>query len=243
MKTMEAGPKVVSRDEWLAARKALLSQEKEFTKARDEVSRRRRDLPWVKVDKNYVFDTPKGKRSLADLFEGRSQLIVYHFMFGPDWNEGCKSCSFVSDHLDAARVHIVNHDVMFVAVSRAPLDKLDAFKKRMGWGFDWVSSYGTDFNHDYHVTFTGDEVAKGNAYYNYAALGYRAGQQVLPTQEAHGLSVFAKDGAGNVYHTYSTYARGCDILLGAYNLLDLTPKGRNERGPMDWIRYHDKYGA
>lgn len=236
MKTIESGHKVVSRDEWLAARKALLSQEKEFTRARDEVSRQRRELPWVKIEKDYVFEGPKGKQSLADLFEGRSQLIVYHFMFGPDWKEGCKSCSFVSDHLDAARVHIMNHDVMFTAVSRAPLPKLEAFKQRMGWGFNWVSSHGTDFNRDYQVSFTKDEMAKGTAYYNYAPLGY-------PSEEAHGLSVFTKDSAGAVYHTYSTYARGADILLGAYNLLDLTPNGRNEKGPMDWIKYHDKYGA
>lgn len=236
MKTMDVTPRIVSREKWLEARKALLAREKELTRQRDEVSQQRRELPWVKVEKNYVFDGPKGKVSLGDLIDGRSQLIVYHFMFGPDWKEGCKSCSFVSDHLDAARVHLVNHDVMVAAVSRAPLPKIEAFKKRMGWSFQWVSSYGNDFNRDYNVSFTPDEIAKGTAYYNYAPQGF-------PRDEAHGISVFCKDAAGDVFHTYSAYARGCDILLGTYNFLDLTPKGRNEAGPMDWVRYHDKYGA
>jgi len=236
METVDAHHKVVSREEWLKARKAHLAREKEFTRRRDELSRERRELPWVKVEKNYVFDGPKGKESLADLFDGRSQLIVYHFMFGPDWKEGCPSCSFISDHGDAALVHLVNHDVMLVAVSRAPLPKIEAFKKRMGWRFNWVSSHGNDFNRDYHVWFTREEMAKGEGSYNYGTQGY-------PSEEAHGASVFFKDGSGDVFHTYSAYARGCDILLGAYNYLDMTPKGRNEAGPMDWVRHHDKYGA
>jgi predicted dithiol-disulfide oxidoreductase (DUF899 family) len=234
METVDARHKVVSREEWLKARKAHLAREKEFTRQRDALSRERRELPWVKVEKNYLFDGPKGKESLADLFDGRSQLIVYHFMFGPDWKEGCPSCSFLSDHSDAALVHLVHHDVMLVAVSRAPLPKIEAFKKRMGWRFNWVSSHGNDFNRDYHVWLPREE--KGAGYYNYEARGY-------PSEEAHGASVFFKDGSGDVFHTYSAYARGCDILLGAYNFLDMTPKGRNEASGMDWVRHHDKYGA
>ena len=236
MKAIDAGPRIVSREEWLAARKAHLAREKEFTRQRDELSRQRRELPWVKVEKNYEFDGPEGKESLSDLFDGRGQLILYHFMFGPDWKEGCKSCSFVSDHIEAARIHLVNHDVMVAAVSRAPLPKIEAFQKRMGWGFKWVSSHGNSFNRDYHVSFTPEEIAKGTGTYNYV-------QQRFPSDEAPGISVFAKDGAGDVFHTYSAYSRGLDILLGAYNLLDLTPKGRNEEKAMDWVRYHDKYGA
>jgi predicted dithiol-disulfide oxidoreductase (DUF899 family) len=234
MKTLNATPAVVSRTEWLEARKAFLAQEKEYSRRGDGLSRLRRELPWVKVEKNYVFDTPQGRKSLGDLFEGRSQLIVYHFMFGPDWKEGCKSCSFLSDHLDAARQHLIHHDVMVAAISRAPLPKLEAFKKRMGWGFQWASSYENDFNRDYHVSFTPEEMAKGAGTYNYT-------QQRYPSEEAHGISVFAKDSAGEVFHTYSAYARGCDILLGTHNFLDLTPKGRNEENPMDWVRYHDRY--
>jgi predicted dithiol-disulfide oxidoreductase (DUF899 family) len=236
MKTMDVSPKVVSREQWLAARKAHLAKEKEFTRLRDELSLERRGLPWVKVEKHYEFDGPKGKVSLADLFEGRSQMILYHFMFGPDWKEGCKSCSFVSDHIEAARVHLVNHDVMVVAVSRAPLPKIEAFQKRMGWGFKWVSSHGNSFNYDYHVSFTPEETAKGTGTYNYV-------QARFPSDEAPGISVFAKDQNGDVFHTYSAYSRGLDIFLGAYNLLDITPKGRNEEKGMDWVRYHDRYGA
>jgi predicted dithiol-disulfide oxidoreductase (DUF899 family) len=234
MKTIDVSHPVVSREEWLKARKAHLTREKELTRLRDDVTRERRELPWVRVDKEYVFDSPEGRKTLSDLFEGRSQLIVYHFMFGPDWKEGCPSCSFLSDHFDGPHVHLANHDVMLTAVSRAPLPKIEAFKKRMGWRFPWVSSHGSEFNLDYNVSFTKDEVAQGKAYYNYE-------QQAFPVDEAHGASVFTRSVAGEVFHTYSAYARGCDILLGAYNFLDLTPKGRNETKPMDWIRYHDRY--
>ncbi len=231
------GHKVVSRDEWLAARKEHLSKEKEFTRLRDRLSAERRDLPWVKVEKNYVFDGPKGKETLSGLFGGRSQLIVYHFMFGAEWEEGCKSCSFLADHIDGGVVHLAHRDVTFVIVSRAPLPKIEAFKKRMGWRFTWVSSYGNDFNRDYHVSFTKDEMGKGKVYYNY-------GMQEFPSEEGPGISVFYKDGTGNIFHTYSSYGRGLDMLVGTYNYLDLVPKGRDEDGldfTMAWVRHHDKY--
>ena len=229
--------KVVSQDEWLAARKQHLKKEKEFTRLRDELSAERQELPWVKVEKNYVFETPKGKETLGDLFAGRSQLIVYHFMFGPNWEEGCKSCSFLSDHSDGGNVHLAHRDVTFVVVSRAPLTKLEAFKKRMGWRFKWVSSYANDFNFDYHVSFTKDEMAKGNVYYNYE-------MNKFSTEEAPGVSVFYKNDAGDIFHTYSAYARGLDLLVGTYNYLDLVPKGRDEAElpwSMAWVRHHDKY--
>jgi predicted dithiol-disulfide oxidoreductase (DUF899 family) len=228
--------KVVSREDWLKARKVHLAKEKEVTRLRDQLSAERRELPWVKVEKPYVFEAPGGKRTLAELFDGRSQLIVYHFMFGPGWKEGCPSCSFLADHMDAALVHLEHHDVSVVAVSRAPLPQLEAFRKRMGWRFNWVSSRGNDFNRDYHVSFTKGEMAEGKVYYNYDMVKF-------PSEEAHGTSMFYKDTTGEVFHTYSAYARGCDILLGAYNWLDLTPKGRNESSPMDWVRHHDRYGA
>ena len=230
--------KVVSRDEWLAARKQHLKKEKEFTRLRDKLSAERRELPWVKVEKNYVFDGPKGKETLADLFDGRSQLIVYHFMFGPEWEQGCPSCSFLSDHIDGSVVHLAHRDVTFVVVSRAPMPKIEAFKKRMGWRFKWVSSYGSDFNFDYHVSFTKDEMAKGKVYYNYD-------MNAFPSDEGPGISVFYKDGTGDIFHTYSCYARGTDILVGAYNYLDLVSKGRDEAElpwTMAWLRHHDKYG-
>lgn len=230
---------VVSREEWIEARRALLAREKEFTRRRDELSRQRRELPLVKVEDNYVFEGPKGKEALADLFEGRSQLIIYHFMFGPEWEEGCPSCSLLADHIDGAVPHLNARDVTLVVVSRAPLPRIEAFKKRMGWRFKWVSSYGNDFNYDYHVSFTKDEMAKGKVYYNYTT-------QEFGAEEAPGASVFYKDATGDVFHTYSTYARGGDILLGAYNYLDLTPKGRDEDGlafTMAWVRHHDRYGA
>ena len=231
--------RIVSRDEWLGARKAHLAREKEFTRLRDRLSAERRDLPWVKVEKPYVFDGPDGKETLADLFAGRSQLIVYHFMLGPEWEEGCKSCSFLADHMDGSVVHLAHRDVTFVVISRAPLAKIAAFKKRMGWRFKWVSSYGSDFNSDYHVSFTRDDIAKGDTYYNYAL-------RESPSEgEAPGVSVFYKDGAGDIFHTYSAYARGLDMLVGAYNYLDLVPKGRDEDGlafKMAWIRHHDRYG-
>jgi predicted dithiol-disulfide oxidoreductase (DUF899 family) len=235
--TMPAN-RVASREEWLAARKALLEREKAFTRERDALSAARRELPWVKVDKAYVFDGPDGKETLADLFDGRSQLIVYHFMFGPEWEQGCPSCSFVSDHIDGANLHLPHRDVTLIAVSRAPLEQIEAFKQRMGWRFKWVSSYGNDFNYDYHVSFTEAEMAKGEVYYN-----YRMGE--FPSDEAPGVSVFYKDPTGAVFHTYSAYARGLDMLVGAYNYLDLVPKGRDEAAlpwTMAWVRHHDRYG-
>jgi len=229
-------PKVVSPQEWLAARKQLLKKEKEFSKARDEISRLRREMPWEKVEKAYVFEGPNGKETLADLFGSRSQLIVYHFMLGPGWSEGCPSCSYISDHIDGSIVHLAARDVRLVVVSRAPLAQIEAFKKRMGWRFHWVSSNGSDFNYDYQVSKPENE--KDEAYYNYE-------MQKFPSEERPGTSVFYKDAVGKIFHTYSSYARGLDILVGAYNWLDLTPKGRDEEGlkhTMAWVRHHDKYG-
>src|ERR1039457_2081000 len=230
-------PNVVSHDKWLAARRAFLTQEKEFTRLRDELSRQRRALPWEKVEKRYEFDSTSGKVTLADLFDGRSQLVVYHFMFGPGWKEGCPSCSYLADHFDASTIHLANRDTTLVVVSRAPLSQIEAFKKRMGWKFNWVSSFGSDFNFDYHVSFTKDQLAKGKVDYNYDMTQF-------PAEEAPGASVFYKEENGNVFHTYSTYARGLDIFLGAYNFLDITPKGRDEAGlahSMAWVRHHDRY--
>jgi predicted dithiol-disulfide oxidoreductase (DUF899 family) len=231
--------KVVSEAEWLAARKDLLAKEKEFTRQRDAMSEERRKLPWVKVEKNYVFETSGGKKTLGDLFGRKSQLIVYHFMLAPEWEEGCMGCSFLGDHFDGSLVHLVQRDVAFSAVSRAPLPRIEAFKKRMGWKFPWVSSHGSDFNFDYHVSFTKEELATGKVYYNYKEAPFSG-------EEAPGASVFYKDPSGDIFHTYSTYARGLDILLGTYNLLDLTAKGREEdalKSPMSWIRHHDKYAG
>ncbi len=236
--TIELGhPNVVSHAEWLAARSEFLTKEKEFTRLRDELSRQRRTLPWEKVEKRYEFDSTKGKVTLADLFDGRSQLIVYHFMFGPGWQEGCPSCSYVADHFDGSTMHLANRDTTLAVVSRAPLAEIEAFKKRMGWKFQWVSSFGSDFNFDYHVSFTPEEKASGKVEYNYA-------KGEFPSEEAPGASVFAKDAAGEVFHTYSSYARGLDILMGTYNFLDLVPKGRDEDGlafSMSWVRHHDRY--
>lgn len=232
-------PRIVSRDEWLAARKALLAREKAHTREGDALSADRRRLPMVKVETSYMFDTADGRRSLADLFEGRSQLIVYHFMMGPGWAEGCPSCSFLMDHLDGVLPHLANRDVTLVAVSRAPLAEIDAFKRRMGWQFPWVSSYGTAFNRDFHVSFTKDEVASGKMHYNYA-------EQLFPSEEGPGFSVFVTNAQGDIFHTYSTYGRGGESVLGTYHLLDLVPKGRNEDGlpfPMAWVRHHDRYSA
>ena len=228
--------KVVSSNEWLEARKQFLIQEKQFTRLRDQLSRQRRELPWVKVEKNYVFEGPGGKTTLAELFDGRSQLVVYHFMFAPDWEEGCPSCSFWADNFNGIGVHLNHRDVTLVAISRAPWEKLEAFKRRMGWRFNWVSSYGNDFNADYRVSFTKEELAKGNCY-NFDTRGH-------PSEEAPGVSVFYKDEDGNIYHTYSAYARGIDILNTAYNYLDLVPKGRDEDDldfSMLWVRHHDRY--
>jgi len=238
IKTGLQGRKVVSHDEWTAARKKYLAKEKEFSKVRDELSRQRRELPWEKVEKNYVFDGPKGKETLADLFDGRSQLVVYHFMLGPGWKEGCASCSFLADHFDGPTIHLANRDVTFLVVSRAPLAEIEAFKKRMGWRFNWVSSFGSDFNSDYQVSNPKGEAPKGKVLYNYELTDF-------PSDERPGASVFYKDEAGNIFHTYSTYARGLDILIGAYNILDLVPKGRDEEGlkhGMAWVRHHDRYG-
>jgi len=229
--------KVVSREEWLAARRELLAAEKELTRARDELSRRRRELPWVKVEKRYEFQSPNGKESLADLFDGRSQLLLYHFMFGPDWNEGCPSCSFWADNYDGTVVHLNHRDVSFVVVSRAPLEKLEAYRRRMGWSFKWVSSFGGDFNYDFRVSFTPEEMKRGEMDYNYR-------QMKFPSEEAPGISVFFRDGDGAVFHTYSCYSRGLDMLNGAYHHLDLVPKGRDEEGlpySMAWLRRHDRY--
>ena len=228
---------VVSREQWLAAREQHLAKEKEFTRLRDRLSRERRELPWVKVDKEYLFEGPNGEESLSDLFDGRSQLIIYHFMLGPDWEEGCPSCSFWADNFDRIDIHLNHRDITLIAVSRAQLDKLDAYKKRMGWSFKWVSSYGSDFNHDYHVSFSPDEMEKGEVYYNYTMTRF-------PADEAPAISVFYKDDDGEVYHTYSCYARGLDMLNGAYHYMDLAPKGRDEDGlpnTMAWLRRRDQY--
>ena len=225
---------VVSREEWLKARRELLDEEKKFTRQRDTLSAKRRELPWVKVDKDYVFEGPGGQRSLADLFQGRSQLIVHHLMFTPGDKEACHGCSFQADHIGGPLMHLKHRDVMIVAVSRAPWTDIAPFKQRMGWEFDWVSSYGTDFNRDYRVTFTPEEVASGETGYNYGTSPYLL-------EELPGVSVFFKDGAGDIYHTYSTYARGLDELLDANHYLDLTPKGRGEEDPQVWPRYHDRY--
>jgi predicted dithiol-disulfide oxidoreductase (DUF899 family) len=224
--------RVVSREEWLAARKAHLKSEKALTRMRDLVAAERRALPWVKVEKKYVFDTPEGKKTLAQLFEGRSQLIVYHFMWRWDLGQGCASCSFFADHVDGANLHLANHGVTFVAISRGRLADLEAYRKRLGWRFKLISSYGSDFNFDYHVSFTKEELAQGKIYYNYATIE----DEKYLSDELPGFSVFCKDEHGEVFHTYSSYARGGDLLLGAYNFLDLTPKGRNEREIMDWVK-------
>lgn len=229
-------PNIVSREEWLVARKKLLEKEKAFTHLRDQLAAEQRALPWVKIEKDYVFEGPNGKESLADLFEYRSQLIIYHFMFAPGWKEGCDGCSFLADHFDGANLHLANHDVTLIAVSRAPWSEFQAYKKRMDWQFKWVSSYGSDFNCDFHVTPTAEETNARRYYYNYQ---YREGEG----SEGHGISVFYKNDAGDIFHTYSSYARGVDILTNTYNFLDITPKGRNEKEIMDWMRRHDEYDA
>ncbi len=228
--------KIVSREEWLAARKALLVREKKHTRERDRLSAARRALPWVKVEKNYVFDAPEGKRSLADLFDGCAQLLVYHFMLTPGDDHLCDGCAFISDHVDAARQHFEHNDLSFAAVSRAPLAQIMPVKKRMGWHFTWVSSFGNDFNFDYHVSFTPEQVARGDIDYNFGTTKY-------PHVDLPGVSVFFKNDAGEVFHTYSCYARGGENLIGAYHFLDLAPRGRNEKAIMDWVRLHDEYDA
>jgi predicted dithiol-disulfide oxidoreductase (DUF899 family) len=227
----------VSREEWLEARKNLLAKEKQLTHERDAIAAERRQLPWVKIEKNYVFDSPGGPKTLGDLFDGRSQLIIYHFMFGPDWQEGCPSCSFNMDHTDGALAHLAQRDVSFAAVSRAPLSKIEPFQKRMGWKFPWVSSYATDFNYDFHTSFTPEQMAEGKVEYNFELAPF-------PSTEAPGISVFYKDRDGSIFHTYSAYARGTETVLNTYNYLDLVPKGRDEDKlpfTMSWVRHHDHY--
>ena len=229
--------RIVSRDEWLAARTALLAREKEFTRLRDELTEQRRALPWLQVEKIYEFAGPNGKETLSDLFAGRSQLVVKHFMFGPEWSEGCVGCSFELDQVQGALTHIQHHDVSYAVVSRAPFAKIEAFRQRMGWPVKWVSSSDNDFNYDFHVSFTPEEIAAGSANYN-----YRSGAQVI--DEMSGRSVFYKNEAGEIFHTYSSFARGGEIFLNSYAFLDITPKGRNEtiNGNLtDWVRHHDRY--
>ena len=231
--------KVVSHEAWVKARKALLAKEKEFTRLRDELTRERRALPWERIEKDYAFEGPEGRLTLADLFDGRSQLIVYHFMYGPDWDAGCKSCSLLADHFDPAVVHLRQRDVNMVAVSRAPVATLEAFRERMGWGFTWVSSRESDFNRDFDVSFTEDEIERGGAYYNYK-------HQRFPSTEAPGASVFYRGADGAIYHTYSVYQRGLDMFITAYHYLDIVPKGRDEDGlayTMEWVRLHDEYAG
>jgi predicted dithiol-disulfide oxidoreductase (DUF899 family) len=229
--------RVVSHKAWIEARRKFLAKEKKFTGLRDELARQRRALPWEKVEKQYVFDGPKGGETLAELFDGRSQLVVYHFMFAPDWNEGCKHCSFWADNFNGLGIHLNHRDVSFIAISRAPLAKLDAFKKRMGWSFKWVSSGRNDFNYDYQASFTPQEVESGAAFFNYS-------KSDVGVTDREGVSVFYKDEGGAVFHTYSSYARGIDMLNAAYHYLDLVPKGRDEDAlefTQSWVRFHDRY--
>ena len=230
--------RIVSKDEWLAARSALLKKEKEFTLLRDKLGQQQRDMPWVLVDKKYLFDGPNGKQTLSDLFDGRRQLIVYHFMYDPNWDAGCPSCSFWADNFNGIVVHLNQRDVTMIAISKAPYSKIGEYKKRMGWNFKWVSSYDNDFNFDYHVSFTPEELSEKKAFYNYSF-------QDTHSPEREGVSVFYKDTAGHVFHTYSAYARGIDVLNVAYHYLDLVPMGRDEDGHefrQFWVRRHDEYG-
>lgn len=229
---------IVSPETWLEARQDLLAAEKDLTRRSDKVAELRRKLPWARVDKAYVFDGPDGKVTLADLFEGRRQLVVQHFMLGPDWEAGCPSCSFMADHADGMTVHLANRDTTFAAVSRAPLAEIERFRNRMGWQFTWVSSAANRFNYDFRVSFTPEQVVTGKIGYNYGTSPHLG-------EELPGVSVFTKDNAGQVFHTYSTYGRGVEVMMGTYRLLDLTPKGRDERDvahKMDWVRHHDRYG-
>ena len=230
--------KTVSRDKWLAARRDLLAKEKELLRAKDRLREETRELPWVKVDKAYVFEGADGRQTLGDLFDGRSQLIVNHFMLGPDWKQGCLGCSFGADQVEGSVIHLVNHDVMYVAVSRAPYPKIAAYHKRMGWKFKWVSSFGSDFNFDFHVSFSEADKASGKVFYNFETMDYAS-------DELPGMSVFYKDAAGDIFHTYSAFARGSELLGGVYGFLDVTPKGRNEPpggNLTSWVRRHDEYG-
>ena len=226
---------IMSYEQWVTERKRLLAREKELTHLRDQVARERRALPWARIEKVYAFETPEGARTLADLFAGRRQLMVQHFMFGPGWEEGCQSCSFMADHTDGMNAHLAARDVTFIAISRAPLAEIERFRRRMGWKFRWVSSFGNDFNLDFHVSFPQQD--KGQVNYNY-------GLRPFESEELPGISVFYQDDAGQVFHTYSTYGRGVEVMMGTYSLLDLTPKGRDEsEGAMAWVRHHDRYEA
>lgn len=227
--------KVVLHREWIEARKELLKKEKEFTRLRDQLSQWRRDLPWERVEKSYVFEGSNGKENLSDLFDGRSQLIVYHFMFAPDWDAGCPHCSHWADNFDRVIVHLNQRDVTMIVVSRAPYSKLIVYERRMGWSFKWVSSFESDFNFDYQASFTPDQLAEKNAFYNFV-------EQDPGISEREGVSIFYKDREGDIFHTYSTYARGIDMMNVDYQYLDLVPKGRDEngRGPF-WVRRHDEY--
>lgn len=226
---------VVSQENWLTARKELLVKEKEFTRLRDQLSAERRELPWVKVDKDYIFEGVEGEQSLAELFDNKSQLMIYHFMLGPDWEEGCPSCSFLADNFNGIDIHLAHRDITFLAVSRAKYEKIESYKQRMGWSFKWVSSYKSSFNYDFGVSFTAEQKENNEIPYNYRMQPYMH-------DELQGVSVFIKNDQGEIFHTYSTYARGVDILIGAYNYMDLTPKGRDEGdGIMRWVRRHDQY--
>jgi len=233
---------VASRDEWRAARLSLLTKEKELTRLNDSLSQARRDLPWLKLEKPYMFEGPDGREALSDLFGGRSQLIVYHFMFAPGWKEGCHGCSFFADQIDGPNQHLAHHDVAMALISRAPWNELAPFKQRMGWKVKWVSSHGTDFNEDFDVTFSKDQIAKGEIDYNFGTI---TTDKRYMSEELPGISVFYKDADGTIFHTYSAYARGLDALMNSQHLLDITPKGRNERSPtgemIEWVRHHDKY--
>lgn len=238
--TMQKPHSVVSREEWRAAHHAHLAREKALTQQRDALRAERQALPWVKMDKTYVFQSTEGKCSLGDLFEGRSQLIIKHFMFGPGWREGCVGCSFEMDHIQAALPHLEQRDVRFVAISRAPLEEILPFKERMGWRFNWLSSYGSDFNYDFQVSFSEEQMHAGKAVYNFT-------ETDIPVEELSGLSCFYRSEEGEVFHTFSAYGRGAEEILGTYMLLDLTAKGRDETGPnfnlTDWVRHHDRYEA
>lgn len=231
------GHAVVTREHWLEQRRALLAREKALTRERDRLAAERRALPWVRIDKDYAFDAPEGRRTLGQLFDGRRQLVVQHFMFAPGWEQGCKSCSFMADHIDGARVHLAQRDLSLLVVSRAPLAEIERFRRRMGWQFKWVSSFGSDFNHDFGVSFSPQAVASGEVDYNY-------GLRPFPLEEAPGISVFYRNGVDEIFHTYSTYGRGVELMMGAYDFLDLAPKGRDEDGMsygMEWLRHHDRY--
>lgn len=228
---------IVSREQWLAERTKLMAREKELTRLGDEIARERRALPWVRLDKTYSFDTAAGRRTLADLFDGRRQLLMQHFMLAPGWEQGCKSCSYMADHADGMTAHLAQRDVTFVAISRAPYSEIERFHRRMGWHFTWVSSNANSFNHDFKVSFTPEEIATGKIDYNFGGSPHR-------NDELPGVSVFVKDEAGSVFHTYSTYGRGVEVMMGTYRMLDLTPKGRAEEGlshTMQWVRHHDRY--